>query len=481
MPYASLAEVPAQVATHDDIPLTLAQANWVAEVADAVEAEDGAEEPWAVAWAQFEEKYEVCDGAWVEKPAEKAAAQEAAEVPPFERKPHHEFVRMQEAPVGSGTQALGNNDHRVEIMAHGWTADGKRYYPKDTLAVAVAERIFDDAKMCINHEPVVAQVKRGHRDLTGWGATIMPRTVEFTGESITAIAHAHSAEAQAILNDPVARKAVALSADIGLAYFPGRIDGKSAEVVERITECHSVDLVPAGNAHGRVLEAASQSKGEMDMDMQDLTNDELQATRPDLVEAIEARAQEAAKADVAKAIEDAETEAVEEYKRAQEAEAAKAKEAEEEAAKKEADPDGAEFAARVQEAVTEATADMSAEVAEMKAANARRDTAEVTEKLVQEAEGLTDASRRRIIAELAGQTIPAADLPARVQEAVEAAKTHEMDMLKEMGVGTQVKGAGATGATVTKEAQEAYEADFTARLREAGYSQADIDKLMAVR
>ena len=477
MPYANLSEVPPQIATHKDVALTLAQANWVSEVADGVEVDGGADEAWAVAWSRFEQAYEVSDGAWVKRPDEADTQEAVSDIPPFDRKPHHVLLRTQEAGATTIGDALGDNDHRIEIIAYGLTADAKRYYPEAALQVAVAEGLFDDAKMCINHEPVTAQAKRGHRDLTGWGATVKAGSVKWNGRAVTAVAHAHTPEAQAILDDPIAKKAVGLSADLGIAYYPGRIDGNTVEVVDRLTECYSVDLVPAGNAHGRVLEAASQSEGVTDMDMDKLTGDELAKERPDLVEAIEARTQEAAKDQAAK---DGEA-AVAEYKRTQEAEAAKVQADADAAAKAAADPDGTDLAARVQEAVDAKTSAQDVVIAEMKADNAKRDTAEVVTRLVQEAEGLADSSRSRIIEGFAGEAIPAADLPTRVQEAVEGAKEYEMALLKERGGSTQVAGAGATVPTVTKETQEAYEANLSQRLKDAGHSTDEIEKLMGAR
>ena len=477
MPYASLSDVPPQVATHKDTPLTLAQANWVSAVADAVAAEGTADEPYAVAWSQFDEAYEVADGAWVKKAAEEGAAQEAAPTSTFYAKNYHREARTQETSAVPGVEPLGDGDYRVEIMAHGLTAQGNRHYTKEALQAAVQERLFDGAKMYVNHEPVASQATRGHRDMTGWGATVKPGSVSFDGRAVIAIAHAHAPETRAFLDDPVAKKAVALSADVGIAYYPGRIDGRAVEVVERITKCHSVDFVPAGNAHGRVLEAASQSEGVLDMDIAGLTPEVLAEARPDLVTAIEARAQEAAKDDAAKAIETAKADAVVEYKREQEAEATKAAE---DAAKAAKGDDGPTVEDRVQEAVAAKTAEQDKLIADLRDKDARRDTAEVATKLVQEAEGLTEASRSRIIAGFVGQIIPAADLPKRVQEAVEAAKAHEMALLKELGAGTQVRGAGAT-APLTRDAQEAYEHGFRGRLEESGMSKADIDALMAVR
>lgn len=69
MPYGSMDEVPDSLKGIDP-PITLAQANLIAEWADAMEAaEDGPEEPWAAAIAQFKDLYEVNEAGdgWVEK------------------------------------------------------------------------------------------------------------------------------------------------------------------------------------------------------------------------------------------------------------------------------------------------------------------------------------------------------------------------------------------------------------------------------
>jgi len=70
MPWSRLEDVPAQVRKHKDVPLTLEQANWVAEMADALEAEGKVDSPWAVAWAQFEKRYVVRGGRWVRRATE---------------------------------------------------------------------------------------------------------------------------------------------------------------------------------------------------------------------------------------------------------------------------------------------------------------------------------------------------------------------------------------------------------------------------
>lgn len=72
MPYTKMEEVnPAIRGIKPSV--TLAQANLIAEWADAMEAaEDGPESPWAAAIAQFKKLYTVEDGKWVKKESTKA-------------------------------------------------------------------------------------------------------------------------------------------------------------------------------------------------------------------------------------------------------------------------------------------------------------------------------------------------------------------------------------------------------------------------
>lgn len=77
MPWSDIKNVPDTVKHHDGATLTLAQANWVAKIAD--NAED-AESPWAVAWKQFKDEYKKSeDGkSWVKKTTDKETASQLA-------------------------------------------------------------------------------------------------------------------------------------------------------------------------------------------------------------------------------------------------------------------------------------------------------------------------------------------------------------------------------------------------------------------
>ena len=67
MSYKDISEVPAQVKTHKDIALTLIQANYWAAIYDGVKDDPKIEVPAAVAWKQFELKYQISGDAWSER------------------------------------------------------------------------------------------------------------------------------------------------------------------------------------------------------------------------------------------------------------------------------------------------------------------------------------------------------------------------------------------------------------------------------
>ena len=66
MPYSSMDDVNPAIKGIDP-PVTLSQANTIAAWADKIEAEGEADNPWAVAIAQFKKAYEVDDGKWVKR------------------------------------------------------------------------------------------------------------------------------------------------------------------------------------------------------------------------------------------------------------------------------------------------------------------------------------------------------------------------------------------------------------------------------
>lgn len=408
MPYAKLSDLPPAV--REALPQA-AQEIWRAAFNSAFEQYDGDEEHAAqTAWAAVKQKYEQdSEGQWRAKEAVSVQSQE---------------TRVQEWFPARAVEPLGEGDFRVEFATHGLSQDGARYYPEEVFEAAAAAGIYDGAKMYLNHSDPGADTRRGHRDLRDWGATIKRGTVQCVGGNLQAVAHAHLPEALAILSDPIAKTEVGLSQDAIIRYRPNRINGRTVQAVESITKCLSVDFVPEGNLRGRVLEAAPDQEVP-DMALDDLTLEQLAEARPDLVTAIEERAQENAQkhegdTTAADALAAAETRAAAAETRAREAEAKLA---------------GLEQHAQIQQ-------------------------------LVGEAEGLTEVSRQRVLESFAGRTVEADQLEAQVQEAVDAEKTYVAELLKASGVSTQVTGAGPTGGTA--QAREAYEATYKAECERRG-------------
>lgn len=101
----------------------------------------------------------------------------------------------------------------------------------------------------------------------------------------------------------------------------------------------------------------------------------------------------------------------------------------------------------------------------------------VTETIAAE-EGLTEASRKRLVSLFRGRVVEAAALPAEIQEAVAAEKAYALELLKEAGVRTRVVGANS-GAPEAKpeQVQESYEEQYAAWLRRSGATSQQISTL----
>jgi len=69
MPYAKLSDAPANIRKLDDVALTLAQVNWIANVAEGLDP-DEVENVWAVAIGQFKKSFVIRGGKWVKREQE---------------------------------------------------------------------------------------------------------------------------------------------------------------------------------------------------------------------------------------------------------------------------------------------------------------------------------------------------------------------------------------------------------------------------
>lgn len=588
MPWDSMENVPENLREHGGAKLTLEQANWLAEVADAVKEQGDADEPWAVAWAQFEEAYEKKGSVWVKRGREEEAEPQARAPDLPALKPYQQRSRVNEVGAEGAVEARGDGDYRVELISHGRTRDGQRYYRNEALAEAANSGLYDGAKMYLNHRLPAVDMARGHRDLHDWVATVKPGSVRFTGTTLEAIAHVHEPTWAAILGDPVARREVGLSQDATVKFYQGAIDGTQAQIIEAIEEVHSVDWVPSGNAWGRVLEAYGETDADAKPedeevanmpDLTGLTLEVLESARPDLVAAVTARVQEAevslddkqqalyqavqvkwgSAPAVAAATEDAwpqeifddyliirqgqqfyrvtyttgadgtvtvgddKTEVRQEWvevggaqevvqtetdrgnanttdvKEADMAEEQVAQESEDVTAEapveEQTETAPEEQAAETTEAAPDA--DLAAQlseakvrIAELEEQVARTAMAEAVREAVAQVTGLTDASKARVTeAVCAGPVLEGEALAARVTEAAEAERAHEVAVAKALGLGTRVRGAGAARPPVltdeakakSAEVREAAGASFKEQAIARGMDAKTAERLAAAR
>lgn len=380
-------------------------------------------------------------------------------------KPYETELRVTEFLPAGSVEAMGDGDYRVMFLAHGTTKTGvpPRYYPKRVLEAAAAASIFDGAKMYLNHVRPGKDVP--HRDLRDWAATIKPGSVRCVEGNLEAVCHAHLPEARAILDDPVAKLSVGLSHDSNIRVSKGRVDGSDVHVVEAISKCHSVDFVPDGNAHGRVLETVAPEENET-MDLTQEQMDEIvKRTAESVVEPV-ANAVVAKIAESQKAADEAAKAADE--KRQQEAA---------DAEKPEADRKLIEELDALREAkVTEdqRVAEATARIKALEDERAAASTLTTVRTLVDARDDLSPAAKGRVVESFSGKIIATDQIGTRVQEACDKERAYALTVLQEAGVRTRVTGSGATDTTRTQEATKAYEDGFAAAAKRLGVDAATL-------
>ncbi len=441
-------------------------------------------------------------------------------------KPYQEQERVTETAVGVG-RPLENGDVPIQIIAHGPTRDRKRYYRREALEAAVTAGHYDGAKMYLNHRDAVAEARRGHRDVREWVSTIKPGSVVARDGVLHAVAHVHDPVFLGVLQDPVARENIGISQDSTTKFYPRIIDGTPMHVVESIEKVHSVDWVPEGNAWGRVAEAYAESAQDTEAaeevamaDLTTLTLDVLEVERPDLVEALTERVRETLGAALTERVREtmgAEAEAVVADAASDEASAevvetegtveiTDEKEAamiEEQVVPTDAEPEvvpevpaetveptpevPADEAMPTTEASSEAAKD--AEIAKLREQVARMQMSEALRDAVAAAPDLTAASKARVLEMLSsGPVLEGEALSARIEEACAMERAHEAAVVQQRGLGTRVRGLGASlpgrgtpEVAKTEEAREAARAAFIADAKARGLDDAQIKRLAEAR
>jgi hypothetical protein len=177
-------------------------------------------------------------------------------------------------------------------------------------------------------------------------------------------------------------------------------------------------------------------EGDDDMSLEDLTMEELQEARPDLVEAIQG---------------DGESDAEDETQDEEQA----------------------------QEGRTQEGRQALDEVTRLREELALRDQRDAVRGIVADTD-LPGGAQQRVVEACSHELIDAEDLTERVQEAVENERGYLQGAMRDMGLGTRVDDGG-TGASAPSEdqqrTQEAYEDNWARRARAQGMSEAQIKRL----
>lgn len=168
----------------------------------------------------------------------------------------------------------------------------KKLYP--AAVIKRDHKMFEGAKMFINHATDAEMRTRPEGDLNAWAAQIKETFIDPTDGRM---------RGRAVVVDPIFEKKCENLAEAGLLpelgvsiraigeASPAEADGQAVDLVERFVKVRSVDFVTFAGAGGQVEALESATNDEDDVEL--LTEATLRERRPDLVELIESSAQEA--------------------------------------------------------------------------------------------------------------------------------------------------------------------------------------------
>lgn len=178
------------------------------------------------------------------------------------------------------------------------------YYPSKTIREAVEAGRFNNIKMYANHPTKTGARELPERDVKDWVGVIK--------ETVWDEANDRPRSRLKVLDDGVWQKFreapehIAYSVLGGGRARPGTIAGKSQRIVESMDKVRSIDWVTEAGAGGGITFAESADE-EFDMDINELTIEQVREGNPDLFAAIreETATADKAKADAAAKAEDA--------------------------------------------------------------------------------------------------------------------------------------------------------------------------------
>jgi cation transport regulator len=204
------------------------------------------------------------------------------------------FISLGEATVG--TKGIA----KVVVIKAGWgNPVDNHYYPAETLSRDYP--VFEGAKMYADHQTEQEEKQRPEGSIRQWVASL--KNVRFeegtgiVGDAV--IIEPWLQQKLATLRDQKLLSEMGISIRAAGVGTKGKIDGKEANVVERITRVRSVDFVTEAGAGGGVL--LYETEKEFDIDVINL--DVLRERRPDLVKQIENEVKEKTLKEVKKTME----------------------------------------------------------------------------------------------------------------------------------------------------------------------------------
>lgn len=270
MPYASMKDVNPAIKGIKP-PVTLAQANHIARMADAIRRKGGAESPWAVAIAQFKDIYVKTDGGWKRKGR-------TSEL--------HLFHGGRILEAVEGTEG---KEWDVVLIEAGEEKNKKFYWEPEIL-----ERdchMFEGCKSYDAHLSDADFPRRARRPtLDILGIVKSPRWDPSVGKLGAVVATYHVVE-EAFRTKLLALRerglldSIGLSVDTWTSAIDKAVGGKVLKAITRIKEAVSVDVVgdaAAGGRFERMVAATTHIREVIDMK---LTKEELEALINERVEA----------------------------------------------------------------------------------------------------------------------------------------------------------------------------------------------------
>lgn len=190
----------------------------------------------------------------------------------------HMFNTLSEAQLDSKGIA------KVVIIKPGWGNEvDNHYYPAETLSRDYP--VFEGVKMYADHQTEKEEKERPEGSIKQWVASLKNVRYEeglgIVGDAV--IIEAWLQQKLAALRDKNLLSEMGISIRAAGAGVKGKIDGKEANIVERIIRARSVDFVTEAGAGGGILLYETEKDSDIDV----INLDVLKERRPDLVRSIE--------------------------------------------------------------------------------------------------------------------------------------------------------------------------------------------------